>query len=208
MTATLPRRPGLGARSFHLQSGMRLFLAAEVPEPTRLAIRATAIDLTRRWDVNPRCFVRPENLHVTLKFIGEVPQQDVMSICGVLERCQMPRRFPVAADRLVCLPERGAIRIVSAGLSGDLDRLHELFRTLEIALAELGIPQERRPFKPHVTFVRLRPPLGPRLRHEIEKIPLGRDATVAFFINDVVLFESHLQPTGARYVPLARFPLA
>lgn len=193
---------------------MRLFLAVEIPKPIRLAIRALGEQMAEQWSivwgvrVEPRCFVRPENLHVTLKFIGEVSQQDVVRICSALDKCEFPPRFSLSADRIICLPERGAIGIVSAGLAGDLEQLQDLYRVVEVACAELEVPRDRRPYKPHVTFARLRPPLSSARRQAIESQPLARSATVPFPVNDIVLFESHLEPTGARYVPLARFPLS
>jgi 2'-5' RNA ligase len=193
---------------------MRLFFASEIPEAIRLSIRASAEQIAGQWsanlgvDVQPRCFVRAENLHVTLKFIGEVPQQDVVRICGALERCDLHHRFFLSANRIVCLPERGPIGIVSAGLAGELEQLHDLYRVVELACAELDVPRERRAYKPHVTFARLRPPLSSAWRSEIKAQPLSKSATAAFQVNDLVLYESTLEPTGARYVPLARFPLA
>lgn len=186
---------------------MRLFIGAELPESVRLGILGRATPLAASFDIESRCFVRFENLHLTIKFIGEVPQQQVMVICDALKKCEFPPPFRVSADRLVCLPERGAVRILSVGLTGDLDRVYHLHGAIESACAELEIPRERRPYKPHITFARLRPPLSPSSRRSAESIGLPGDATAPFQIDEVVLFESHLQPRGARYVPLARFPL-
>lgn len=211
--AALPRRGG-DSRDLYLQLRMRLFLAADIPESIRVGIRALAEQLAEQWSVvwgvavEPRCLVRTENLHVTLKFIGEVPQQDVVRICGALERRDLSGRFFLSANRIVCLPERGPIGIASAGLAGDLEQLHDLYRQVELACAELDVPRERRPYKPHVTFARLRPPLSSAWRSQIEAQPLSKSATAAFQVSDVVLYESNLEPRGARYVPLARFPLA
>lgn len=187
---------------------MRLFIGAEIPDQVRRGIESMGSYLAASWNIESRCLVRSENLHLTIKFIGEVAQQRIMAICDALQKCEFPSPFVVSADRLVCLPERGAVGILSVGLAGDLDRLYHLHGVIESAFAELEIPRERRPYKPHITFARLRPPHSSPMRRSIESLDLTRAVTAPFQLNEVVLFESHLQATGARYVPLARFPLS
>lgn len=187
---------------------MRLFIGVEIPQQIRRGIESMGETLAASWNIENRCFVRPENLHLTIKFIGEVAQQQVMKICDALQKGAFPSAFELSADRLVCLPERGAVGILAVGLTGDLDRLLHLHGVIESACAELDISREPRPFKPHITFARLRPPLAPIWRPKKGAIShLPRDATARFSITELVLFESHLEPQGARYVPLARFPL-
>lgn len=187
---------------------MRLFIGAEIPGKVRRGIESLGGHLAASWNIESRCFVRPENLHLTIKCIGEMPQQQVMVICDALQKCEFPSPFFVSTNHLVCLPERGAVGILSVGLTGDLDRLHHLHGEIESACAKLDIARERRPYQPHITFARLRPPLAPMRRPKNEStFLLPRDATALFEINEVVLFESHLEPQGARYVPLARFRL-
>jgi 2'-5' RNA ligase len=114
----------------------------------------------------------------------------------------------LAAHGIECLPDRGPIRIIAAGVTGEFDRLHGLHQAIDSACESAGFPRERRPFKPHVTFARLRPPRPTKERTRIESTPLHAKATRVFEVTNFVLFQSHLEPEGARYVPLARFPVA
>lgn len=161
-----------------------------------------------KYTLADRCLVRTENLHVTLKFLGEIPDDRLPELCLALGQCKKAVRHHVEVDRVECLPERGPVRIISAGLTGELDRLHALFAEIESACQALNIPSERRAFRPHITFIRLRSPLPPYARDRVGSMSMPADATLRFETSEFILFQSHLEPTGARYVPLARFPLA
>lgn len=184
---------------------MRLFVGIELPEDVRAGVLSLAFGALAAWDLPTRSYVRMENLHVTLKFIGELPDEQLPGLCDRLRERKLPLPLSLQANRLKCLPQRGPIRILSTGMTGDVERLRLLHAEIGSACQAASIPRDARPFTPHVTFARIRSPLSGCERRGIERIPLPRQATDPFLVSEVVLFQSHLEPSGPRYVALARF---
>ena len=187
----------------------RLFVALEPPEPVRRRLAALADELRRgagraaddvRW-------VRPENVHLTLQFLGAVPEERVAAVEAAL-------REAAADGRPLSLSLRGAggfpnarrPRVLWAGLEGDVASLAALVTALGARLAKLGFPPEERPFSPHLTLGRARdgrgaPGLAGALAHAAQA-----EAT-PWRAAELVLFESHLSPKGPRYEAIARVPM-
>jgi 2'-5' RNA ligase len=184
---------------------MRLFLGIELPERVRAGILSLAFGALSDWDLPSRSYVRLENLHLTIKFVGELPDDQLPGLCDHLRERKLPLPLSLRMDRVKCLPQRGPIRILSTAMAGGVERLRDLHAEIEFACQKAGVPLEGRPFTPHVTFARIRSPLSPSERRGIEQIPLPGPATEPFPISEVVLFQSHLEPSGPRYVPVARF---
>jgi 2'-5' RNA ligase len=185
---------------------MRLFLAIELPDSLRRSLYQLST-LLKRHDIPPKSFIRPENLHLTLKFLGEVVDPDVSRICEGLKQVPAPGLIRLVPDHIECLPERGPVRIISVGLGGELDRLQTLYNGIEDACERLGIRREGRRFRPHITLARLRRTLPPSARPLLDGISLPPSATAAFTVEEFVLMQSFLEPQGARYVVVARFPI-
>ncbi len=186
----------------------RLFVALDPPDAVRRRLAALAVDLRRaagrhaddvRW-------VPPENVHLTLQFLGAVPEERVPEIEAAI-------RSAAAAVRPLSLELRGAggfpnarrPRVVWAGIAGEIDALSTLVADLGRRLAPLGFPPEERPFSAHLTLGRARdgrgaPGLAGALAHAAEA-----DGT-PWRASDVVLFESHLSPKGPRYEVIHRAP--
>lgn len=187
----------------------RLFVALEPPEPVRRRLAALMVDLRRaagraadeiRW-------VPPENVHLTLQFLGAVPEERVAAVEAAL-------RAAAAASRPLSLEVRGAggfpnarrPRVVWAGVAGDVAPLAALAAGLGRRLAPLGFPPEDRPFSAHLTLGRAREGRGaPGLAGALAGF--AEDAGTPWRATDVVLFESHLSPKGPRYEPLVHTPL-
>jgi 2'-5' RNA ligase len=187
----------------------RLFIALEPPEPVRRRIAALAEELRQgagragddvRW-------VRPENVHLTLQFLGAVPEERVAGIVAAL-------RDAAAGARPLSLSLRGAggfpnarrPRVLWAGIEGDLSPLAALVAGLGARLAKLGYPPEERPFSPHLTLGRARDGRGaPGLAGALARA--GQAEATPWRAVELVLFESHLSPRGPRYEAVARIPL-
>lgn len=184
---------------------MRLFLAIELPESVRSGILSLAFDALADWDLPSRSFVRLENIHLTVKFIGEASEAQLPVLCDCLGNRRLPVPLLLHADRVKCLPKRGPVRILSASVAGNIEALHFLHAEVESACEEAGVPREARSLTPHVTFARLRTPLPGGDRSALERIALPARAAEPFVVTQVVLFQSYLEPSGPRYVPLARF---
>ena len=183
---------------------MRLFVALEIPSKVRenlaeLVNSLRAISPQTRW-------VRPENLHVTLKFIGEVPETILASIRTALARVRSVRPVTLDFRGLGFFPNEKHPRVFWAGIEAS-PNLKTLAAEIEKATETVGIPQEQRPFSPHLTLARFEPPRLPdQLRPAIQE-NAGRDFgslhTLQFH-----LIESKLKPSGAEYTTVESFPFA
>ncbi len=187
----------------------RLFVALDPPEPVRRRLATLGVELRRaasraadevRW-------VPPENGHLTLQFLGAVPEERVAAVEGAL-------RSAAAEARPLSLEVKGAggfpnarrPRVVWAGVTGEVAALGALVSEIGRRLAPLGFTPEERPFSAHLTLGRARdgrgaPGLAGALAHAAEA------SGTPWRVADVALFESHLSPKGPRYEVVLRTPL-
>ncbi len=180
---------------------LRSFLAAELPPHAR-AQTLQAIEQLRKAIPDGVRWVPPENLHLTLKFLGNVdPERIPELIAAANARLQGAASFEVELGGLGVFPNAQRARVVWLGVCAGGAELARLARKLDRAAGRIGVERERRPFRTHLTLGRLRQP-GPVPINEVP-CPEGRP----FLIEEIVLYESRLSSTGARYVPLARLPL-
>jgi len=152
-------------------------------------------------------WVAPGNLHLTLKFLGAVPEERIDAIVAALTRSGLDLRpFEARLHGLGAFPSATRPRIVWAGVTEGAPEMVELARRVDTALAELGFAREERPFSPHVTLGRVRRP-G---RDPVLTEALG-SATAREFgrmrVPGAALMRSELGPRGARYTELASVTL-
>ncbi len=176
---------------------MRLFVAIALPDEARAALGRFASGLPgARW-------IPPENLHLTLRFLGEIDRGEAEDLDAALSTIHAPA-FTLAFDGLGTFGNDRAQRALWMGAAANsmLDHLHG---KVESATVRSGLPSERRKFKPHVTLARLKNTPIERLR---EYLTLhGGIATPSFEVQAFTLFQSHLGEEGARYEALAEYPL-
>ncbi len=183
---------------------MRLFVALEIPSAVRenlagLLKSLSAVSPQTRW-------VRPENLHVTLKFIGEMPEAKLASIRTALVGVRSDQ--PVALDfrGLGFFPNEKHPRVFWAGIEASRN-LKTLAADIDGVAEKFGIPREQRPFSPHLTLARFEPPgLLEKLRVAIQE-NAARDFG-SFRTSQFHLIESKLKPSGAEYTTVESFPFA
>jgi 2'-5' RNA ligase len=150
--------------------------------------------------------VAPENLHVTLKFLGGVDEARLHTLIDVLHTAvRRHAQFAIDVAGLGAFPSATRPRVLWAGIGGGASALGALAETVDAALATAGLPREPRPFSPHVTIGRVRefrrvPALGDALGSAAQRF--GRVLVAA-----AALMRSDLSPRGARYTPLAVLPL-
>ena len=194
---------------------MRLFLAIELSDAPRRVLGGMSQAWRENWNQElsglgtecpPASWVRAENLHVTLKFLGEVPDTQVPRICDALKAISA-NPIRLQPDRIKCLPERGPVRVIGVGLGGELERINQLFQDVEQAVEPLGFARERRAYRPHITLARLRSFLPSDARRTLSEAGTKHLPGPEFIAAEFVLMQSQLNPKGARYIPLARFPL-
>jgi 2'-5' RNA ligase len=183
---------------------LRAFVAAELPP----AILEAAANLRKRYAAAGLCprWVKPANMHLTLKFLGDIAadrQADARLAMQRAAQGQPTIRLTTAGTGV--FPSLRKPRVLWIGLSGDVAALLELQARLEARFAELEFARETRSFKEHLTLARMRPEEDTqRLARAIDQ--LGGFAPIGFDISELVLFQSELRPGGAVYTPLARVP--
>lgn len=179
---------------------MRAFVAISFDEPLRRRIGEIRRELERagadvRW-------VSTENLHLTLKFLGDVEEVGVAAF---------RERLRVVASRFSPLNlDLGGVgrfpRVLWVGCAGDVPRLIELAHEVERAALEIGVPEENRPFSPHLTIGRLKSPRCMRTLDEAVEArrnePVGRQRVDRF-----TLYRSTLTPKGPIYDAIESFPM-
>ncbi len=189
----------------------RLFLAVPLPDPLRHHI-TTLIDslAAEGWPIR---WVNPVGAHLTLHFLGETaPEHGELLRLGLSGTVGRHARFDLESAQLGVFPGLDRPRILWLGLTGPLQKLVNLRDDLVSPLHQLGFAIERGPFRPHITLGRVRDGAPPDLPVAIQK-RLAIEAmeslsAIALPVAEVVLYQSMLSSDGARYVALARFPLA
>jgi 2'-5' RNA ligase len=185
---------------------VRLFVALQIPDSIRNDY-AALIDELRRLDgkASPKKpkWARPENLHVTLKFIGHIDPGKLDAIRTALTGVHLPEGVRLHFRNIGFFPNEKRPRVVWSGMDAS-ENLALLAHDVDQQIATLGFPAEERVFTPHLTLARLDPPgIAPELRAAIEKHAardFGELQTSEFH-----LIESKLKPTGAEYTTIQSF---
>jgi 2'-5' RNA ligase len=170
----------------------RLFFALWPSAATRQALQGSTAKLVARSGGRP---VPPENFHITLNFLGSVPDSDVAGLKRVAESIRV-FSFELQLGRVESWSKA---RVLCAIATRSPPQLNELQVSLMRCLSPERRELERRPFQPHVTLAR-QVPRASRISEDIEPIDWRAE--------DFVLVESHATPAGSRYEVLARWRLA
>jgi 2'-5' RNA ligase len=163
-----------------------------------------AADLTA-WQLGsglPGAPVVSENLHVTLRFLGDVDPLARDLLIAELEEADLGPPFTTIAQGLGAFPRASQAAVVWLDLAEGVDDLTALFHAVDHACDDAGLDLEDRPFRPHLTVSRLRP--AGDVRDFIEQVATPR---LKIPVAEVVLFRSHLGRGGARYERLEAFSL-
>jgi RNA 2',3'-cyclic 3'-phosphodiesterase len=187
---------------------VRLFVACEVPEDARDTIAGTIETLKSRSGAAVR-WIRPEGVHVTLKFLGEVPVKQLPAIKLAIQEAVVGHSpFELEFANIGTFGGREGLRILWVQIAGDVLRLEALVRAVNAALAVVGFEPERRPFRPHLTLGRVRDEISTRHRAEIE-VAVGKVdiPQTSWRTAQVSLMRSRLTTQGAVYEVIATFPL-
>ena len=190
---------------------VRLFVAIDLPETAKEALRQAVSDLQDSLQQGIR-WVRPEGVHLTLKFLGDVSTARIGDIQEAMERAARefgPANFRLSLSGLGVFPNPREPRVLWAGVSGDMEALEHFQGLVDGALEGAGFTRERRPFRPHLTLGRVRDQVGPADRRNIGQamqqatLPLG----VEWQVREVHLIRSTLAPGGAIYDSIGSAPL-
>ena len=169
-----------------------------------------AVERIRREIPQGIQWARPDGMHLTLKFLGDIPADEVPPLLD----CLVPvasnaTPFPLALAGLGMFPNRRKPRVLWAGVTGNLDALSGLQQSAENAINALGHPPERRPFRPHITLGRPRRSVSDSQLERIGRVVSGvsSPAPVSWQVESIEVMQSELHPSGARYTILGSVPL-
>lgn len=181
---------------------MRAFIAIELPEETRDKLSALQQELKASGaDVK---WVRPENIHLTLKFLGEINEKQVELIKGIIDTAAGKRRaFRVRVSSLGAFPRIESPRVVWIDIEEGDEEVKGIAAELQENISWAGIPKEERPFSSHITIGRIRSPINrdKLVRCLKDKTDLG-GKNMEFYAGKITLFKSTLTPKGPLYETL------
>lgn len=199
---------------------MRAFVAIEMPDPVLRQIlngqrrmmqqlRTQQLERLVRW-------TPADNLHLTLRFLGEIDEEQRSQLEQSLARvAQKHPTITLFADGVGCFPNARRPNVIWCGIDGDLPALQRLQAEVERAACAVGLAAEEKPFKAHLTIGRLQ-----RNAHSSQLQAVGASVThldattpkterpVSALIQEVRLVRSELTPSGPLYTPLGVFPLS
>lgn len=177
----------------------RLFVAIDLPE----TVKDEVLRL-RQDDLPPGRWARREALHLTLHFIGDVPEAVARAYQRALAQVDAPA-FELRIEGVGQFPIEARPRVIWAGLQNTL-ALRAVYEAVGAALESEGFIRERRRFHPHITLMRFRKPLRRGLASKWINAHLDF-YTEPFRVEQFVLYESDLQPSGAIYTKRAVYSL-
>jgi len=189
----------------HDPEQIRSFVAIELPEEVRKGLARLRAELERdehrfvKW-------VDPGGMHLTLKFLGNIPSKRVTEVTGAMEEAtQGIYPFRLEISGLGAFPGLKQVRVFWVGIGGEVDKLSKLQQTIDAALAALGFAKEERPFVPHLTLARIRQGASPPERRSFGELV---DSTIfeekyPVEVEAVNLMKSQLTPAGAVYTRLS-----
>jgi len=189
---------------------LRAFIALEIPAPIREAIQQQTAALQKSADSSLVRWVPAGNLHLTLKFLGDVSPTNLPFLTQMLAReAGQQAGFSMQVGGLGAFPNSRRPRVIWIGIRAP-ETLSALARSLESATRRLGYPPEERPFSPHLTIGRVKQAASPS---DLQRVHAALEATQVgplggADISAVHLMKSDLRPTGSVYTRLFSAPLS
>ena len=187
----------------HPEQTIRAFIAIPLPTTFRQDLAELRQQLERLAPDGVR-WVAPQNIHLTLKFLGDTPRAQLSAVEGALSRVvEGEALFSLHSQGLGAFPSWRSPRVIWAGLE-DHPALMRLQQEVELALAELGFRVEERPFTAHLTLGRVSRPLPQVQRERLASFAqdLASGSLGSVPVDQVCLFQSQLRPTGPVYTCL------
>ncbi len=188
---------------------LRAFIAIELPQHIQDAIERQTARLRQTLGNDLIRWVPAQNMHLTLKFLGDIAASHVDFLKQMIAReAETHPQFDLQIGGLGSYPTSKRPRVLWVGLHAPAD-LASLQKSIEAGASRLGYEQEERPFSPHLTLGRVRQNLSPaelpKIRAALDNIQLGNIGTAR--VDSVQLIRSDLQPSGSIYTRLFSAPL-
>ena len=184
---------------------IRSFIAINIPAKIRNKLEEIQDDL-KKANVTLQ-LVRPENIHITLKFLGNVPVEDIKDIQDAInESISGFKIFSLSFEKIGVFPNPQYPRVIWVGIEKGVEELSLLNTKIENSLSGFSLHQENRKFQPHLTVARVRSGKNRNklvnTLEELKNIRVGE-----MLAKEICLMESILKPQGAQYNTLKTFLL-
>lgn len=188
---------------------LRTFIALELPAAIHAALKVAADELQLELGGVPLRWVANENIHLTLKFLGDVNEEQVTAVSSTLEEfAKQTPPFELTLTELGAFPSLGKPLVVWAGVTAP-SALVDLNTKVETAMQVLAFEAEPRAFVPHLTLARLQRSARFADPHRVGDVIAAAALQKAGGVADTLtLFRSQLKPSGAVYNPLHQFKLS
>lgn len=173
----------------------RVFAAVPLPPEIRVAVADRICDVTIPGRVAP-----PENWHLTLRFLGTVDEPTYDRFLAGLAETETVAPFPVRLGSLGAFPRPKRATVVWIGVDEGVKQLTRLNEIAEEAAVSAGLSPEERPYVPHLTLARVRPP------QDVSEL-VDNSFAMRWKCDQVVVYQSHTGSGGASYEPLETFTL-
>ena len=189
---------------------MRAFIAVELPDVVVDELRRALSHIQGAGIQNLRV-VRPEGIHLTLKFLGDIEISQVEPVSVAMTRAAHDiRPFQIHLGETGAFPNIQRPRVLWAGVDGEIESLRELQKAIEKAVEGLGVEAERREFNPHLTLARIRGGAseeeGQKVAHMLSGTHLDEGLSIP--VDSISLIRSTLTPQGAVYDQLGSASLS
>jgi len=183
---------------------LRAFIAIEIPSDIRSRIEQEIASLKKTIGTHAVRWVPPQNIHLTLKFLGDVSPTNLPLLKQILQtEIGNHTPFDLVVKNMGCFPNPRRPRIIWIGLETS-PTIEAIQRTVDLSTARLGYALEERPFSPHLTIGRVAQNVSSdetlTIRNALENNKTGRFGTA--HVTNICLFQSDLLPSGAKYTPL------
>jgi 2'-5' RNA ligase len=190
------------------QRKIRAFIALKTPSLWDQKLAALQRDLKSKFGSSAFRWVKPEQIHITLRFFGWLTITQAEQIPPLLKTSASAHSpFTLTCENLGAFPNIRRPRVLWAGLKGDLEPAAALQGAISSATQQFGEPPEDRPFKPHLTLARLKEPDRREITDLEHIVARGFQIEDAWTVNELLFMQSHLSPQGSTYETLARFRL-
>lgn len=175
---------------------LRVFAAVSPPHEVRQDIAAQLADAGIPGRVVP-----PDNWHITLRFLDDIDEVTCDRYLAELDQMELGKRFKLTLAGIGAFPHQRKSTVIWLGVGTGEVRLFQLAEATDEAAVAIGLRPEERPFSPHLTLSRVRPP------ENVTRLIETTDCDVTWLVNEVVVFKSVSGRGGVRYEPLERFEL-
>lgn len=180
---------------------IRVFIAIELPAELRQEL-ARLQTMLKTANLPQIKWVKPNGIHLTLKFLGNIPVSDTDRITQAMtDAATQISPFYLETEALGAFPNLKRVQVVWVGLGGETDKLKQLQQLIEINLTRLGFAAEQRPFKPHLTLARLGKDTSPEEQRQLGELIASIDSRTGkkIKVDRINLIKSQLTREGAIY---------